>query len=116
MAFKFADYKFPVDKDFENHKFVKMEEIAGTVITIGNIVKFQDKTGEDGKIKTAVRFSFRQENGDLCYTYSTSYGIAGVLKNIQEAEGVVPQVPVKIITVPTKNGKSTYEFADVEDA
>ena len=116
MAFKFSDYKFPVDKDFDGFQFVKMEEIAGTTITIGAVVKFQEKVGEDGKTKTAVRFCFKDQTGKLCYTYSTSYGIAGVLKNIVDSEGVVPQVPVQIVTVPTKNGKSTYEFADVEVA
>ena len=114
MAFKFADYKFPVDPDFKNIHFMKMENLVNKTITIGDVVKFSTKENDDGKEKISVRFSFTMD-GQLHYTYSTSYGIAGCLKNIMDSEGVIPKVPVKIVTVPTQNGKSTYAFEDVDN-
>lgn len=114
MAFKFADYKFPVDEDLKNIHFMKIEELVNKTITIGDVVKFSEKTveGKDTP-KTVVKFNFIL-NGGMHYTYSTSYGIAGVLKNIMDSEGIIPKVPVKIVSVPTPNGKNTYAFEDVE--
>lgn len=113
MAFKFADYKFPVDEDLKNIHFMKIEELVNQTITIGDVVKFSEKKTDDGKTRTTVKFSFVL-NGGLHYTYSSSYGIAQVLKNIFDSEGVVPKVPVMIVSVTTQNGKNTYEFKDVE--
>lgn len=114
MTFKFSAYKFPVDEDFKNIHFMKIEELVGKVITIGDVVKFSEKDVENSdKKKTVVKFSFVLNDG-LHYTYSTSYGIAGVLKNIVDSEGVIPKVPVKVISVPTQNGKNSYAFEDVE--
>lgn len=114
MAFKFSAYKFPVDEDFKNIHFMKIEELVGKIITIGDVVKFSEKDIENSdKKKTTVKFSFVL-NDAIHYTYSSSYGIAGVLKNIMDSEGVIPKVPVKIVSVPTQNGKNTYAFEDVE--
>lgn len=113
MAFKFADYKFPVDEDFKGIEFTKIETVINKVITIGDVVKFTEKEDDNGKKKTSVKFSY-EIDGKKYYTYSTSYGIAGVLKNIMDSEGVIPKIPVKIVTVPTQNGKNTYVFEDVE--
>lgn len=113
MAFKFADYKFPVDNDFKGIEFTKIETIINKVIVIGDVVKFNTKKTDDGKEKTSVKFTFEMD-GKKYYTYSTSYGIAGVLKNIMDYDEIIPKVPVKIVAVPTKNGKNTYAFEDVE--
>lgn len=114
MVFKFSMYKFPVDEDFKNIHFMKIEELVGKVITIGDVVKFSEKDVENSdKKKTTVKFTFTLNN-EPHYTYSSSYGIAGVLKNIIESEGVVPKIPVKVVSVPTQNGKNTYAFEDVE--
>lgn len=114
MAFKFADYKFPIDEELKNIHFMKIEELVNKTITIGDVVKFNEKDVEGSdKKRTTVKFSFVLDGG-MHYTYSSSYGIAGVLKNIMDSEGVIPKVPVKIASVPTPNGKNTYVFVDVE--
>lgn len=107
-GFKFTNYAYAPDPEFDDYTFVKFEELKSQIIIFDTE---HIRIGDD-----FVKFAFRYNNSDVVYcSYTKSKSIVNTLKNIMETEGLIPAVPVMIGTYPTALGKDGYCFVDVDN-
>lgn len=106
-TFKFEQFAYEPDPEFDDFTFVKFETLKGEIITMyDDHMRIKDDS---------VKFMFTKDGDDTQYcTYTKAKSIVRTLQNIRDSEGVVPSIPVQIATYATGKGNDGYCFKDIE--
>lgn len=107
MDFKFEDFEYEIDPEFQNVEKVSVESLINVPI-IFDYVKFN--TTHDGKETITARVQL--EDGSKKFIYTGAYKVVGQLKRIMDSEGVIPRIPAKIVATPNAKGNNSYKIVN----